>query len=222
MDNKDSMIRMFNVSKRYGKKYAVKGISLEITAGEFVFLTGPSGAGKSTIMKMIYLAERASDGQIIVDGMNLDRISHARAPLLRRRIGVIFQDFKLIPNRTVFANVALVLEAAGERPGVIKPRVMEVLKTMGIDGKANALPPSLSGGEQQRAAVARAVVGNPGIILADEPTASLDNRSAQAVLDSLVQFHAMGTTILIASHNIQMVSSLSRARSIFLVDGSLG
>lgn len=215
------MIRMFNVSKRYGKEYAVKDISLEITAGEFIFLTGPSGAGKSTLMRMIYLAERASSGQILVDGMNLDRISRDRVPLLRRRIGVIFQDFKLIPNRTVFANVALVLEVAGERPGMIKKRVMAVLKTMGIEDKANSLPPSLSGGEQQRAAVARAVVGNPGIILADEPTASLDNRSAQAVLDSLMEFHAMGTTILIASHNIQLISSLSKARSISLADGAL-
>jgi cell division transport system ATP-binding protein len=215
------MIRMFNVSKRYGKQYAVKDISLEIAAGEFIFLTGPSGAGKSTLMRMIYLAERASSGQILVDGMNLDRISRARVPLLRRRIGVIFQDFKLIPNRSVFANVALVLEVAGERPGVIKKRVMAVLKTMGIEDKANALPPSLSGGEQQRAAVARAVVGNPAIILADEPTASLDNRSAQAVLDSLMEFHAMGTTILIASHNIQLINSLSKARSISLADGAL-
>ena len=210
---------MFNVSKRYGKKYAVKDISLEITAGEFIFLTGPSGAGKSTLMKMIYLAERVTSGQIIIDGMNLERISRARVPLLRRRIGMIFQDFKLIPNRTVFANVALVLEVAGERPGVIKKRVMEVLKTMGIEDKANALPPSLSGGEQQRVAVARAVVGNPGIILADEPTASLDNRSAQAVLDSLMEFHAKGTTILIASHNIQLINSLSKARSISLAAG---
>ena len=212
---------MFNVSKRYGKKHAVKDISLDISAGEFIFVTGPSGAGKSTLMKMIYLAERATQGQILVDGMNLDRISHDRVPFLRRRIGVIFQDFKLIPNRSVFANVALVLEAAGERPLAIKNRVMAVLRTMGIADKASALPPSLSGGEQQRVAIARAVVGNPRIILADEPTGSLDNRSAQMVLDYLMQYHDRGATILIASHNIQLISSTVRARSISLVDGTL-
>ncbi len=221
MDNKGSIIRMFNVSKRYGKKHAVKDISLDISAGEFIFVTGPSGAGKSTLMKMIYLAERATQGQILVDGMNLDRISHDRVPFLRRRIGVIFQDFKLIPNRSVFANVALVLEAAGERPLAIKNRVMAVLRTMGIADKASALPPSLSGGEQQRVAIARAVVGNPRIILADEPTGSLDNRSAQMVLDYLMQYHDRGATILIASHNIQLISSTVRARSISLVDGTL-
>ena len=212
---------MFNVSKRYGKKHAVKDISLDIAAGEFIFVTGPSGAGKSTLMKMIYLAERATQGQILVDGMNLDRISHDRVPFLRRRIGVIFQDFKLIPNRSVFANVALVLEAAGVKPLTIKDRVMTVLKTMGIADKANAFPPSLSGGEQQRVAIARAVVGNPRIILADEPTGSLDNRSAQMVLDYLMQYHDRGATILIASHNIQLISSTVRARSISLVDGVL-
>ncbi len=221
MENKDSIIRMFNVSKRYGKKHAVKDITLDISAGEFIFVTGPSGAGKSTLMKMIYLAERATQGQILVDGMNLDRISHDRIPFLRRRIGVIFQDFKLIPNRSVFANVALVLEAAGDRPLTIKNRVMAVLTTMGIADKADAFPPSLSGGEQQRVAIARAVVGNPRIILADEPTGSLDNRSAQMVLDYLMQYHDRGATILIASHNIQLISSTVRARSIALVDGTL-
>lgn len=212
---------MFNVSKRYGKKHAVKDISLDIAAGEFIFVTGPSGAGKSTLMKLIYLAERATQGQILIDGMNIDRISYDRVPFLRRRIGVIFQDFKLIPNRSVFANVALVLEAAGVKQLTIKNRVMTVLKTMGIADKANAFPPSLSGGEQQRVAIARAVVGNPRIILADEPTGSLDNRSAQMVLDYLMQYNDRGATILIASHNIQLISSTVRARSISLVDGVL-
>ncbi|ACN14258.1 FtsE [Desulforapulum autotrophicum HRM2] len=221
MENKDSIIRMFNVSKRYGKKHAVKDISLDIAAGEFIFVTGPSGAGKSTLMKLIYLAERATQGQILIDGMNIDRISYDRVPFLRRRIGVIFQDFKLIPNRSVFANVALVLEAAGVKQLTIKNRVMTVLKTMGIADKANAFPPSLSGGEQQRVAIARAVVGNPRIILADEPTGSLDNRSAQMVLDYLMQYNDRGATILIASHNIQLISSTVRARSISLVDGVL-
>jgi len=221
MDKRDPIIRFFNVSKRYGKKYALKSISMDVDAGEFIFVTGSSGAGKSTLMKMIYLAERADEGQIIVDGMNLDRISHGRVPFLRRRIGVIFQDFKLIANRTVYGNVSLVLEAAGEKPAMIKKRVMEVLKTTGMEDKVNAFPLSLSGGEQQRVAIARAVVGNPRIILADEPTGSLDNRAAEVVLKFLMQHHHKGATILIASHNIQLINSTIRARSISLVDGSL-
>ena len=221
MESRDPIIRLFNVSKRYGKHYAVKDITLDVDAGEFIFVTGSSGAGKSTLMKMIYLAERASQGQIIVDGMNLDRISHARIPYLRRNIGVIFQDFKLIPNRTVYGNVALVLEAAGERPAMIRRRVMQVLETTGMADKANAFPPSLSGGEQQLVAVARAVVGNPKIILADEPTGSLDSESAQSVLDFLMQYHDKGATVLIVSHNMQLISSTVRARSISLADGIL-
>ncbi|MCP4115239.1 MAG: cell division ATP-binding protein FtsE [Desulfobacteraceae bacterium] len=221
MERRDPIIRLFNVSKRYGKKYALKDISMDVDAGEFIFITGSSGAGKSTLMKLIYLAERASKGQIIVDGMNLDRISHARVPFLRRSIGVIFQDFKLIPNRTVYGNVALVLEAAGEKPSGIRRRVMRVLETTGMADKVNAFPPSLSGGEQQRVAVARAVVGNPKIILADEPTGSLDSESAQAVLDFLMQYHDQGATILIVSHNMQLINSTVRARSISLSDGAL-
>ncbi|MBI9090281.1 MAG: cell division ATP-binding protein FtsE [Desulfobacterium sp.] len=221
MESRDPIIRLFNVSKRFGKHYALKNITMDVDAGEFIFVTGSSGAGKSTLMKMIYLADRASQGQIIVDGMNLDRISHDRIPFLRRSIGVIFQDFKLIPNRTVFSNVALVLEAAGEKPARIKKRVMQVLETTGMADKVNAFPLSLSGGEQQRVAVARAVVGNPKIILADEPTGSLDSEAAQAVLDFLMQYHDKGATILIVSHNMQLISSTVRGRSISLADGSL-
>lgn len=212
---------MFNVSKRYGKKDALKEISLEIQAGEFIFVTGSSGAGKSTLMRTLYLAERVTQGQIIVDGMNLARISRSRVPFLRRRFGIIFQDFKLIPNRTVYENVALVLEAAGERPAMVRKRVMEVLEITGMADKANALPPAISGGEQQRVAVARAVVGDPKIILADEPTGSLDASAAQAILDFLMKYHDKGATILIASHNLQLINSLVRGRSIDLVDGQL-
>ena len=221
MENKDPIIRLFNVSKRYGKKDALKEISLEIQAGEFIFVTGSSGAGKSTLMRTLYLAERVTKGQIIVDGMNLARISRSRVPFLRRRFGIIFQDFKLIPNRTVYENVALVLEAAGERPAIVRKRVMKVLEITGMADKANSLPPAISGGEQQRVAVARAVVGDPKIILADEPTGSLDASAAQAVLDFLMKYHDKGATILIASHNLQLINSLVRGRSIDLVDGHL-
>ena len=178
-NKKKTIIRLFNVSKRFGSKLALKNISLDIEQGEFIFISGPSGAGKSTLLKILYLAEKASEGQILIDGMNLARISSSKLPFLRRRFGMIFQDFKLIPTRTVYENVALVLEAAGEKPSYIRKKVVQVLRTTGMEKKFKALPPTLSGGEQQRVAVARAVVGEPSIILADEPTGSLDLSSAQ-------------------------------------------
>lgn len=212
---------MFNVSKRFGGKIALKDITLDIEQGEFIFISGPSGAGKSTLLKVLYLAERASEGQILIDGMNLARISSSRLPLLRRRFGMVFQDFKLIPNRTVYENVALVLEAAGEKPSFIRKKVMQVLRTTGMEKKAKALPPTLSGGEQQRVAVARAVVGEPSIILADEPTGSLDTKSAQAILDYLMEYHKKGATVLIASHNLHLLESTVRGRNVEISDGTI-
>ncbi len=145
-EHANSIIRLFNVTKRYNGKLALKDISLDIKAGEFIFISGPSGAGKSTLLKVLYLAEKVSEGQILIDGMNLARISSSRLPALRRRFGMVFQDFKLIPNRTVYENVALVLEAAGEKPSYIRKKVMHVLRTTGMDKKYKALPPTLSGG----------------------------------------------------------------------------
>ncbi|MEA1968090.1 MAG: ATP-binding cassette domain-containing protein [Thermodesulfobacteriota bacterium] len=221
MDSREPIIRMFNVSKRFGKHYALKNITMEVTAGEFILVTGASGAGKSTLMQLLYLAQRVSKGQIIVDGMNLARIPGGKVPYLRRRFGVIFQDFKLIPNRTVYENVALVLEAAGEKSAFIREKVIQVLKTTGMDGRLKSFPPALSGGEQQRVAVSRALVGDPAIILADEPTGSLDAESAQAVLDCLMGYHKKGATIFIASHNMQLISRAVRSRSIALERGEL-
>jgi len=221
MNDKNSVIRLFNVSKKYGGKFALKDISLEIEQGEFVFISGPSGAGKSTLLKILYLAEKVSNGQILIDGMNLARISSSKLPSLRRRFGMVFQDFKLIPTRTVYENVALVLEAAGKKPSYIKKKVVQVLRTTGMEKKQKALPPTLSGGEQQRVAVARAVVGEPSIILADEPTGSLDSSSAQAILDFLMEYHKKGTTILIASHNLHLLESNVRGRNIEICDGMI-
>ncbi len=220
-EHANSIIRLFNVTKRYNGKLALKDISLDIKAGEFIFISGPSGAGKSTLLKVLYLAEKVSEGQILIDGMNLARISSSRLPALRRRFGMVFQDFKLIPNRTVYENVALVLEAAGEKPSYIRKKVMHVLRTTGMDKKYKALPPTLSGGEQQRVAVARAVVGEPSIILADEPTGSLDTKSAQAVLDFLMEYHKNGATVLIASHNLHLLSSAVRGRNIEINEGCI-
>ena len=220
-NNKNSVIRLFNVSKRYGGKLALKDITLDIEEGEFIFISGPSGAGKSTLLKVLYLAEKVSEGQILIEGMNLARISSSRLPLLRRKFGMVFQDFKLIPNRTVYENVALVLEAAGEKPSYTRKKVMQVLRTVGMDKKIKALPPTLSGGEQQRVAVARAVVGDPSIILADEPTGSLDSKSAQAILDFLMEYHKKGATVLIASHNLHLLDSTVRGRNVEISEGTI-
>lgn len=217
--NKNSIIRLFNVSKRYNGKLALKDITLDIEQGEFIFISGPSGAGKSTLLKVLYLAEKVSEGQILIDGMNLARISSSRLPFLRRRFGMVFQDFKLIPNRTVYENVAIVLEAAGEKPSYIRKKVMHVLRTVGMEKKVKALPPTISGGEQQRVAVARAVVGEPSIILADEPTGSLDAKSAQIVLDFLMEYHKKGATVLVASHNLHLLESSVRGRNIEIQNG---
>ncbi len=219
--DKNLIIRLFDVNKRYNGKLALKDITLDIEEGEFIFISGPSGAGKSTLLKVLYLAEKVSEGQILIDGMNLARISSSRLPKMRRRFGMVFQDFKLIPNRTVFENVALVLEVSGEKSSYIRKKVMHVLRTVGMEKKIKAFPPTLSGGEQQRVAVARAVVGEPSIILADEPTGSLDSKSAQAVLNYLMQYHKKGATVLVASHNLHLLESSVRGRNIEISEGAI-
>ncbi|WP_087881741.1 cell division ATP-binding protein FtsE [Desulfamplus magnetovallimortis] len=221
MNKQEPIIRCFNVSKWYENLCALKKINLDICTGEFVFITGPSGAGKSTLLKILYLDETASEGQIVVDGMNLARISKARMPYLRRRLGVVFQDFKLIPNRTVYENVALVLEVAGVKKSLIRQKVLQVLRITGMTRKIHALPPTLSGGEQQRVAFARAVVGEPAIIIADEPTGSLDHDSARIIFNLLVKYNDKGVTILIASHNLHLINNTNRGRHIHLTNGEL-
>jgi len=204
-NDKSAIIRIFHVHKNYGSKKALININLNVSQNEFLFITGPSGAGKSTLLKLLYLGEPVSEGQILIDGMNLSRISRKRIPLLRRKLGIIFQDYKLIPTKTVFDNVALVLEAMGEKRRFVQKKVNSVLRTVGMEKRFNALPQSLSGGEQQRIAVARAVVGAPKIILADEPTGSLDPESAGAVFDLLKGFHARGGTLLVATHDQELI-----------------
>lgn len=200
-----AIIRMFHVYRHYPSRSALADITLDIFRNEFLFVTGPSGAGKTTLLKLLYLGEPVSQGQILIDGINLSRIPRKRVPLLRRKLGIVFQDYKLIPTRTVFENVALVLEAAGKRPGHIRKKVASILRTVEMEARAAAYPPSLSGGEQQRVAVARAVVGDPNIILADEPTGSLDPESAAMIMELLKRFHTRGATVIVATHDRELI-----------------
>ena len=217
---KDSIIRIFRIWKRYGGKSALVDFSLEIARNELLFITGPSGAGKTTLLKLLYLGEPASEGQILIDGMNLSRIPRNRFPFLRRKFGIIFQDYKLIPTKTVYENIALVLEVAGHKSKHIRKKVKSVLRTVGMEDRLNTLPPSLSGGEQQRVAVARAVVGDPEIILADEPTGNLDVESAEIILYLLRAFHERGATVIIATHDVELIRKTG-GRAIQLNEGRL-
>ena len=198
---KSSIIRMFHVHHNYGPKKALIDITLDIAKNEFVFISGPSGAGKTTLLKLFYLGEPVSEGQVLIDGINLARIPNKRIPQLRRKFGIIFQDYKLIPTKSVYDNVALVLEAAGAKKRLIQKKVKSVLRLVGMEDRLKSFPPSLSGGEQQRIAVARAIIGDPKIILADEPTGSLDDESAAVILELLRGVHIRGATVIIATHD---------------------
>lgn len=212
------LIRLFHVYKRYGTKTALADISVDITEKEFVFISGHSGAGKSTLLKMMYLGEPVSQGQVVADGLNLARLSRGRIPFLRRKFGIIFQDYKLIPTRTVYDNIALVVEAVGTRGNLIDKRVKSLLRSVGMEDRQKSYPPGLSGGEQQRVAVARAMAGNPKVILADEPTGSLDHDAAEMIFDLLKKFHAHGATVIIATHDTELIRSTG-GRVIILKQG---
>jgi len=203
--NKNSIIRMFHVHKNYGTKKALANITLDIPKNELLFISGPSGAGKTTLLKLLYFGEKVSEGQVLIEGINLSRISHKRIPLLRRKFGIIFQDYKLIATKTVFNNIAIVLEATGKKRRFIEKKVKSILRTVGMEESLHSFPPSLSGGEQQRIAVARAVVGDPKIILADEPTGNLDEVSADIILELLKRFHTRGATVIIATHDKELI-----------------
>jgi cell division transport system ATP-binding protein len=219
-DAKSSIIRMFHVHQNYGTKKALIDITLDISKNDFVFITGPSGAGKTTLLKLLYLAESVSEGQVLIDGMNLSRVPRKRIPFLRRKFGIIFQDYKLIASRTVFDNVSLVLEAAGKKKRLIQKKVRSVLRLVGMEDRQNAFPPSLSGGEQQRVAVARAIIGDPKIILADEPTGSLDDDSAHIIMDLLNGVHIRGTTVIVATHDNDLIRKTG-GRVLLLKQGRL-
>jgi cell division transport system ATP-binding protein len=196
------MIQLFHVEKRYGDEApALLDVTLEIRKGEFVFLTGPSGAGKSTLLRLIFCAEPPTAGQVLVFGRNVARIRTSSVPYVRRSIGVVFQDFKLLPNRTLAENVAFPLEVKEVRPSEVGRRVTQALRGVGLEHRAGRFPLSLSGGEQQRAAVARALVGDPALLLADEPTGNLDAERTAEVLQLLEAANARGTTVVVATHD---------------------
>jgi cell division transport system ATP-binding protein len=215
------MIRFDNVTKTYkGGTVAVRDISLEIDKGEFVFLVGPSGSGKTTAIRLLLREEVPDAGQIWVAGREIGRLSHWRIPYLRRNIGCVFQDFRLLPNKTVFENVAFALEVIGRPKHVIASQVPQVLDLVGLSKKLDSLPSELSGGEQQRVAVARAFVNRPLILLADEPTGNLDPATSQGIMRLLDRINRTGTTVIIATHDAGIVDQMRR-RVIELDHGTL-
>jgi cell division transport system ATP-binding protein len=199
------MIRLYNVTKQYGKNYALKDINFKVSKGEFCYITGPSGAGKTTMLKLLYGAIAPTTGHLQVAGMDLSHLNSRQLPQLRRHIGIVFQDFKLIPKRTVGENIGMALEVLGTPRNVIQRRVNAVLNIVGLQGKESVYPPFLSGGEQQRVAVARAIVNDPSILLADEPTGNLDGAMAVAVMDILQKINLRGTTVLVATHDAALM-----------------
>lgn len=215
------MIQMFNVHKVYsGNRKALTDINLHIKKGEFTFITGPSGAGKTTLIKLIFCAEQASAGQIIVNGVNLAKLRSAGIPALRRSIGVVFQDFKLLVSRTAYENVVFALEVTGTRPREIKRKAWQVLKLVGLQNRLDAKPLELSGGEQQRIAIARAIVNDPILLLADEPTGNLDAQITQEIMELFNAINQRGTTILIATHNMVLARQYA-TRHIIIEQGHI-
>ncbi len=207
------MIQMYHAEKRYeGNVYALRDISLTIERGEFVFLTGSSGAGKTTLLRMLFGADKPSTGQIIVAGRNITKMTASSVPELRRQIGVIFQDFKLLPDRSVVDNVAITLEIAGVSRREIRARAWNMLRRLGLGHRLDHRPKALSGGEQQRVAIARALVNDPPLLLADEPTGNLDPDLALDIMDIIADAHARGTTVIVATHDPSLLDRYPHRR----------
>jgi cell division transport system ATP-binding protein len=199
--------------KEVYKKYpngvtAANGIDVDIQQGEFVYVVGPSGAGKSTFIKMMYREEKPTKGSIMINGINLATLRPSKVPLLRRNIGVVFQDFKLLPTLNVYENVAFALEVIEEQPKYIKKRVMETLDLVGLKHKARMLPTELSGGEQQRISIARSIVNAPKLVIADEPTGNLDPETSWEIMNIFEEINTRGTTIVMATHNKDIVNTI--------------
>jgi cell division transport system ATP-binding protein len=217
----DAHVRLYHVSKSYqAGQFALRDVTLEIAKAEFVFLTGPSGAGKTTLLRMLFAAERPSEGQILVLGHNVGRMGESGIPQLRRRIGVVFQDFKLLPQRTVEENVQLALDVVGVPLREARARSFAMLKQVGLQHRRHQKPLSLSGGEQQRVAIARALVNEPDLLLADEPTGNLDRDLTLEILELITGAAARGTTVVVATHDLEILARYRR-RTLRLEAGRL-
>lgn len=215
------MIQLNNVYKKYPNGVvAANGISVNIGQGEFVYVVGPSGAGKSTFIKLMYREERPTSGDVIINGTNLSTLKNKRVPYLRRQIGVVFQDFKLLPKLTVYENVAYALEVIEEHPKVIRKRVMEVIDLVGLKHKVRMLPSELSGGEMQRVSIARSIVNMPKVVIADEPTGNLDPETSWEIMNIFEEINTRGTTIVMATHNREIVNTI-RKRVIAIEGGMI-
>lgn len=201
------MIEFSHVYKSYNKKYILRDLNFTVGKGEFIFITGPSGAGKTTTLKILTAIEKPTHGTVRFMGSELQELKPKEIPYLRRKIGVVFQDFKLLPNRTIFQNVALGLEVSGIFGDIIQKNVTEILKAVELFTKKNEFPLNLSGGEQQRTAIARALVQNPQVLLADEPTGNLDEKTASIIMDTIRSFNNKGTTVIFATHDRHLIEA---------------
>jgi cell division transport system ATP-binding protein len=204
------MIQLFHVSKFYDRRLALSDITLEIEKGEFILLMGPSGAGKSTLLKLLIGAERPDEGQIFVQGRSLSKLRPSEIPLLRRKVGVVLQDFRLLPKKTVFDNVSLPLLVQGASAGEIRRKVTDALRAVGLDHKKDLVPPGLSTGEQQRVCIARAIVNGPILLLADEPTGNLDPDLTSEIIELFKSINARGTTVMVATHDPNVLAQVNR------------
>ncbi|HET7579416.1 MAG TPA: cell division ATP-binding protein FtsE [Bacillales bacterium] len=214
------MIEMRDVWKTYPNGVmALNGVDVTIGKGEFVYVVGPSGAGKSTFIKLMYREEKPSKGTIHIDGIDITKLKERHVPKLRRKVGVIFQDFKLLPKLTIYENIAFALEVIEEHPRVIRKRVMEVLDLVRLKHKARFLPNELSGGEQQRVAIARSISTGPSVIIADEPTGNLDPETAWGIMDIFEDINTNGTTVLMATHNREIVDTVKKR--VIAIDGGM-
>jgi cell division transport system ATP-binding protein len=200
------MIRFTHVTKSYPRTgTALQDVTLHVSKGEFVFLTGPSGAGKTTLLKMVYMEERPTAGEVRVSGTSSVTATPREVAKLRRKLGIVFQDFRLLENRTAEQNIAFALEVTGAAAGAIGPKVARALAQVGLTAKGTAFPRELSGGEQQRVAIARALVNDPFVLIADEPTGNLDDRATRGIFQLLREINASGTAVLMATHNLELI-----------------
>lgn len=204
------MIRFDNVTKSYGNNKALNGINLHINHGEFISVVGMSGAGKSTLMKLLIGEEELDDGRILIDEIDMSKIKKVDLPYLRRKIGMVFQDIKLLPRRTAFENVAFAMEVSGHRKDKIDKDVPKILELVGLLHKKDSFPNEMSGGERQRVAIARSLAHRPVLLLADEPTGNLDEVNASEVIDLLLKINKLGTTVILATHASELVNKIQK------------